>query len=77
MVLLGALRFWWRGSAGHRMRPWRSPYLRWRMETFTGQPAETLRLWDFVALGMRERRQVGRFLRWTAELHGLTRERKS
>ena len=46
--MYGAVRFWWKASAGHRLRPWKSPYLRWRVETFTGIPAETLRLRDFV-----------------------------
>jgi hypothetical protein len=30
------LRFLWQVAAGYRLTPWRSPYLRWRMETFLG-----------------------------------------
>jgi hypothetical protein len=30
------LRFLWNSTRGHRLAPWRSPYLRWRMETYSG-----------------------------------------
>src|SRR5271165_4079522 len=30
------LRFLWNATRGHRLAPWRSPYLRWRIETYTG-----------------------------------------
>jgi hypothetical protein len=30
------LRFFWNSTRGHRLAPWRSPYLRWRMETYSG-----------------------------------------
>jgi hypothetical protein len=68
-ALVSALRFWWHASAGHRLRPWRSPYLRWRVETYTGKPAGTLRLRDFVRLAFSERRQMGRFFGWMGELN--------
>ncbi len=70
-ALRDALRFYWRASAGYRLCPWRSPYLRWRMETFTGRPAESLRLVDFLRLAFAERRQVGRFFRWVGELREI------
>jgi hypothetical protein len=74
--LLSAVRFWWMASAGHRLRPWRSPYLRWRVETYTGKPAGTLRLRDFVRLIFSERRQMGRFFAWSGELHEQAAGRK-
>ncbi len=52
------------------MMPWRSPYLRWRLETYTGKPAETVTAMDFVRLAARDWRQMVRFLRWTAEMQG-------
>jgi hypothetical protein len=67
-ALVSAVRFWWRASAGNRLRPWRSAYLRWRVETYTGKPAGTLRLRDFVQLAWSERRQMGRFLVWSGQL---------
>jgi hypothetical protein len=48
--------------------PWRSPYLRWRLETYSGQRAETVRLKDFWELFWKEKRQLLRFLRWTGEI---------
>jgi hypothetical protein len=76
-ALISAVRFWWLASAGHRLRPWRSPYLRWRVETYTGKPAGTLRLRDFLQLIISERRQMGRFFLWTGELRELAVEKRS
>ncbi len=70
------MRFWWRASAGHRLRPWRSEYVRWRMETYSGKPAGTLRMKDFVRLAWQERRQMGRFFVWTSELKSLAEGKK-
>ena len=75
-ALFSAVRFWWRASAGYRLRPWRSPYLRWRLETYSGKPAATLRLRDFVHLALSERRQMGRFFAWTGELKSLADGKK-
>ncbi|MDE3104920.1 MAG: hypothetical protein KGK08_07075 [Acidobacteriota bacterium] len=65
------LRFLWNATRGHRLRPWRSPYLRWRMETYSGRPADQLRLRDFREVMVRDRMQFVRFLRWTEELGEL------
>jgi hypothetical protein len=54
------LVFLWRASRGYRLRPWRSPYLRWRIETFSGATAsdiDSAAFWRFV---WRERRSLGR-----------------
>lgn len=72
--LVSAFRLWWFGCAGHRLTPWRSPYLRWRVETFTGKPASSLRLRDFYSLFLAERRQLGSYLRWLGEIRELARE---
>jgi len=32
----------WNATRGHRFAPWRSEYLLWRVETYSGQRAETL-----------------------------------
>ncbi len=74
-AILSAVWFWWRGCKGYRLRPWRSPYLRWRMETYSGKPAGTLRLQDFWVLAMAERGQIGNYLRWVGELRTLAQER--
>ena len=65
------LRFLWNATRGHRLNPARSPYLRWRLETYTGKPAETLHARDFVSLAAQERGQVVRFLRWLGEMREL------
>jgi hypothetical protein len=76
-ALVSAVRFWWRGSAGHRLRPWKSEYFRWRMETYTGKPAGMLRLRDFLRLFWSERRQMGRFLVWAGELKHQAQGKKA
>ena len=67
-MLLYAVRYYWRAAKGHRLAPWRSPYLRWRMETFFGVHAETLTRDEFLRLLWRERKRIRAFLRWAAEM---------
>jgi hypothetical protein len=69
--LIGLVGFFWVAAAGNRLRPWRSPYLRWRVETYSGKTAESLRLRDFLGLVLSERRQMLRFVRWMGEVRGL------
>jgi hypothetical protein len=54
-------------SKGYRLRPWQSPYLRWRMETFFGAEADSLDASKFLRLLWRYRRQLARFVRWADE----------
>jgi hypothetical protein len=63
--MLTAVRYCWIAAKGYRLRPWRSPYLRWRMETFFGAEAEPLGARRFFRLLWRERRRLREFLRWT------------
>jgi hypothetical protein len=65
------LRFLWNATRGHRLRPWRSAYLRWRLETYSGKPAGTIRARDFFQLAWGEKRQFMRFLRWTGEIREI------
>jgi hypothetical protein len=65
------LRFLWTATRGHRFRPWRSDYLKWRMETFTGKHAEEVAPRDFWRFLVAERRQLLRFLRWLVEMRTL------
>jgi hypothetical protein len=69
--MLTIARFWWTATRSHRLRPWRSPYLRWRLETYSGQKAETITAKDFARFAWQERRQLGKFLRWTTEIDKL------
>lgn len=61
---MGAVRFFLTATRGSRLTPWKSPYLRWRMETYTGIKAANVRLADYLHLAWRERGQMLRFLRW-------------
>lgn len=73
---MGALCFLWNATRGDRLRPWRSPYLRWRVETYSGQPASTVQLRDFLSLFWKEKRQFLRFLRWTSEMRSFAENQK-
>jgi hypothetical protein len=56
----------WRLARGYRLRPWRSPYLRWRIETYSGIHADRIdcrMFWRFV---WRRRRDLIRYLRWAS-----------
>ena len=68
--MVEGLRFLWNATRGDRLRPWRSAYLRWRLETYTGKKAEDIGARDFVELLLSEKIQFLRFLRWTAEIRG-------
>ena len=59
------LRYYWKVSRGYRLRPWESPYLRWRMETFFGPEAEPATASHFLSLLWRERRRLREFIAWT------------
>jgi hypothetical protein len=71
-----SLAFLWRATRGYRLQPWRSPYLRWRFETYTGKRAETVTLGDFWRLMRTEWRQLLQFLRWTGEMQAYAGSQK-
>jgi hypothetical protein len=62
------LRFLWRATRGHRLRPWRSPFLRWRIETFSGLPASEIGFADFWRFVWQRRGDLRRFLDWTERM---------
>ena len=70
-MFLEPLRFLFNATRGYRLRPWRSPYLRWRLETYSGLHAEQIRLRDFWHLLVSERRQLLRFARWLSEMRSI------
>jgi hypothetical protein len=74
-MLFFAFRYYWQVARGHRLRPWRSPYLRWRLETFFGVHAEAVTRGEFSRLLWRERRRLVAFLRWAEEME--KRQRRS
>jgi hypothetical protein len=58
----------WRMSRGYRLRPWRSPYLRWRIETYQGLPADQVTFADFWKFVWTGRRDLLRYLRWAGRM---------
>jgi hypothetical protein len=62
------LRFLWIASRGYRLRPWDSPYLRWRIETYSGIPADSLDRKSFFRFLWAERASFWAYLSWTARL---------
>jgi hypothetical protein len=65
--MLNALRYYWIIAAGYRLRPWASPYLQWRLETFFGGEAAGLNARKFFRLMWGERERMERFLEWVGE----------
>ena len=60
------IRLLWRLSRGYRLQPWRSPYLRWRMETYWGLHAERIGFQEFWSFVWRHRVDLLRYARWAA-----------
>lgn len=69
--ILEPIRFFWNATRGSRLRPWRSPYLRWRVETYSGRKAETVGPRQMLALFWVERRQVLRYLGWLGNMRKI------
>lgn len=61
-------RLAWQAARGYRLRPWRSPYLRWRIETYSGQDADSVDAGAFWRFLWRERRQLAAYLRWSGAM---------
>jgi hypothetical protein len=73
--LFAAVRFLWNATRGHRFAPWRSPFLRWRVETYSGRPAESLTAKSILGFVWATRGELLRFLVWTGELQREARKR--
>jgi hypothetical protein len=72
-MMLAVLRFLWNATRGHRLAPWRSPYLRWRIETYCGVKMSQIGFLEFWGFAWRERVELLRFLKWTATMPDYTR----
>jgi hypothetical protein len=68
MAMRGAIRFLWNATRGNRLRPWRSDYLRWRIETYSGREAHTIGAKEFFQFIWQEKGRLLRFLHWTGDL---------
>jgi hypothetical protein len=63
-------RYVWRSSRGYRLRPWRSPYLLWRIETYWGLHAERITPGEFWRFMWLHRKEFWRFLQWAERMAG-------
>lgn len=66
--VLSAIRFLWVATSGCRLRPWRSEYLKWRIETYSGIQAESVTPVEMLRFLWRERWNLVSFLRWAGKL---------
>jgi hypothetical protein len=73
--LFAALRFIWNATRGHRFAPWRSDYVRWRVETYTGMKAETLTAADVLSFAWTSRWELLSYLFWTGQVEREARRR--
>ena len=71
--MLYLLRFLWNATRGHRLTPWRSPYLLWRIETYCGVKMTQIGFLEFWEFSWRERKSLWRFLKWTGEMEHYAR----
>lgn len=62
------IRILWRLSRGYRLQPWRSPYLRWRIETYSGLHAERITFGQFWGFSWKRRGDLVRYLHWAAKM---------
>jgi len=62
------LRFFWIASRGYRLNPWQSPYLRWRIETYSGIPADSITARQFFRFLWTERVALWRHMRWVGRM---------
>lgn len=60
--------FLWQATKGYRLRPWRSPYLLWRVETYWGLHADRITAGEFRRFVWQHRGDLWRFLRWASRM---------
>ena len=58
----------WRATRGYRLQPWKSPYLRWRFETYFGTPAADIDFRQFWRLAWGNRADLLRYLHWVERM---------
>jgi len=66
--MFAPFRFIWNATRGNRLTPWRSEYLKWRIETYSGKKADSLRAGDVFRFVWVSRWELMDFLAWTGRL---------
>jgi len=61
------LKFLWNSTRGYRLNPWRSPYLLWRIETYSGLPADSIDATRFFRFLWDERGPLLQYLFWVGD----------
>lgn len=64
--MLREARVAWKLAKGYRLAPWRSPYLRWRIETWSGLEAPEITKPVFLQFVWQHRAELRRYLQWAA-----------
>jgi hypothetical protein len=75
LIVFAPIRFLWNATRGNRLTPWRSPYLRWRVETYSGMRAETLTARKIFGFMWASKWELLSFLFWTGRLEREARKR--
>jgi hypothetical protein len=73
--MFAPLRFRWNATRGNRLHPWRSEYLRWRVETYSGMHAETMTTKDILSFVWASRWELMSFLLWIGRMDREVRRR--
>jgi hypothetical protein len=74
-ALFEPVRFLWNATRGNRLTFWRSAYVRWRVETYSGMPAETLTAKDIMAFAWTMRWELLHYLFWTGAMQREARRK--
>lgn len=73
--MFAPLRFLWNATRGHRLTPWRSEYMRWRVETYSGQWADKLTDDKVLSFLWTSRWEFFSYLAWMNRLYREVRKR--
>ena len=73
--MFAPIRFLWNATRGNRLTPWKSEYLKWRIETYSGKKAESLRARDVFTFVWQSRWELLDFLAWTGRLEQEVRRK--
>ena len=75
--MFALLEFYWISARGYWLRPWKSPYLQWRFETFLGKEAFPLDANKFLHLSWKYRVELRNFAAWAAERRRIQNQHHS
>lgn len=68
--MIGEIGVAFRLARGYRLQPWQSPYLKWRMETWSGLHADAITPRVFARFVWQHRKELWRYLHWAAQESG-------